>query len=495
MGYNQESRDKEGISRNTVVGNVEIGKSSGDEINRDISKSNETTRDDYSRTDINVESQTIEYAVNPDKLKEDIGKAKQEIADVTRAFKESVNDQGDDNRNFFGQLSEVRLNETIENIAGEKLKNSTSDLEISEIYRMTLKDLGYDNVQIIFSDPKNSPQLLDEEGEPKAGTAFVDGKGVRTIIINSEDPKNSTRSGLIGTLSEEGSHIIGKVEGRQIETGTDEKGLESTGRATNEYFQDKYKEDDINISIQSDGKDYSNVDFGENVGDKTIVPSKYHGKEMFTTDKEKANVLRAFIEAYEEKKIADSIDWEKYLKDQKYKKEIDSRFTKYSVNWNDYSKNKKEREKINYYYLVALNHKNAIEEFERYPENYIKVPPEEALYHNMIDGKIKVTGGLNIKFVNKENGREIVFTSDLKKVVKDSTNIGTFNYYTYKNLSEPIELIDAGKHYLTDVGNWKKYGTGINDKSTQKEREDYDKLAKIINLNYTGIVEWANKKE
>ena len=374
------------------------------------------------------------------------------------------------------------------------MKNSTSDLEISEIYRMALKDLGYDNVQIIFSDPKNSPQLLDEKGKPKSGTAFVDGKGVRTIIINSEDPKNSTRSGLIGTLTEEGSHIIGKVEGRQIATGTDEKGLESTGRATNEYFQDKYKEDDINISIQSDGKDYSNVDFGENVGDKTIVPSKYHGKEMFTTDKEKANVLRAFIEAYEEKKIADSIDWEKYLKDQKYKKEIDSRFTKYSVNWNDYSKNKKEREKINYYYLVALNHKNAIEEFERYPENYIKVPPEEALYHNMIDGKIKVTGGLNIKFVNKENGREIVFTSDLKKVVKDSTNIGTFNYYTYKNLSEPIELIDAGKHYLTDVGNWKKYGTGINDKSTQKEREDYDKLAKIINLNYTGIVEWAKQK-
>ena len=146
------------------------------------------------------------------------------------------------------------------------MKNSTSDLEISEIYRMALKDLGYDNVQIIFSDPKNSPQLLDEKGKPKSGTAFVDGKGVRTIIINSEDPKNSTRSGLIGTLSEEGSHIIGKVEGRQIETGTDEKGLESTGRATNEYFQDKYKGDDVAISIQSDGKDYSNVDFGEHVG-------------------------------------------------------------------------------------------------------------------------------------------------------------------------------------------------------------------------------------
>ena len=113
IGYSQESRDKEGISRNTVVGNVEIGTSTGAAINTDLSKANETTRDDHSSTNINIESQTIEYAVNPDKLKEDIGKAKQEIADVTRAFKESVNDRGDDNRNFFGQLREMRLNETI----------------------------------------------------------------------------------------------------------------------------------------------------------------------------------------------------------------------------------------------------------------------------------------------------------------------------------------------------------------------------------------------
>ena len=86
--------------------------------------------------------------------------------------------------------------------------------------------------------------------------------------------KNSTRSGLIGTLTEEGSHIIGKVEGRQIAAGTEEKGLESTGRATNEYFQDKYRGDDTAISIQSDGKDYSNVDFGEHVGDRCPDPTR-----------------------------------------------------------------------------------------------------------------------------------------------------------------------------------------------------------------------------
>lgn len=94
-------------------------------------------------------------------------------------------------------------------------------------------------------------------------------KKIKNILEKKygEDPKNATKAGLIGTIVEEGSHVIGKVEGRQRKTGTDEKGLESTGRASNEYFSEKYKDDNPAINIQSDGKDYSNVDFGENVGD------------------------------------------------------------------------------------------------------------------------------------------------------------------------------------------------------------------------------------
>ena len=87
----------------------------------------------------------------------------------------------------------------------------------------------------------------------------------------------------------EGSHIIEKVEGRQRKTGTDEKGLESTGRASNEYFAKKYKDDDTPVSIQSDGKDYSNVDFGKYMGDSledicfisiTQCIVRYAGKKM-----------------------------------------------------------------------------------------------------------------------------------------------------------------------------------------------------------------------
>ena len=218
IGFNQDSRDKQGVTRNTVVGNVEIGEASGSPINRDLGKANEVTKDTHSRTNINVEPQVIEYLTNPGKLKEDIGKAKEEINDIKWAIKESIHDRGDDNRNFFGQLSEVRLNKSLENITSERLIGKTVDTEIAGIFKNAYKDLGYD-INIIFSDPKNSPQLLDE------------------------------------------------------------KGLESTGRASNEYFPEKYKDDNPAISIQSDGKDYSNVDFGENVGDKYIVDKFENDKD------------------------------------------------------------------------------------------------------------------------------------------------------------------------------------------------------------------------
>ena len=306
VGFNQDSRDKQGITRNTVIGDVEIGETSGSPINRDLGKANEVTKDTHSSTNINVESQTIEYAANPGKLKEDIGKAKEEINDIKWAIKESIHDRGDDNRNFFGQLSEVRLDKSLENITGERLIGKTVDTEIAGIFKDAYKDLGYD-INIIFSDPKNSPQLLDEKGKPKTGTAYVrdeKGKKIKTIIINGEDPKNATKAGLIGTIVEEGSHVIGKVEGRQRKTGTDEKGLESTGRASNEYFSEKYKDDNPTISIHSDGKDYSNVDFGENVGDaflfKRLVKMEYsvYYKYAKTTLKSLNNDVDKLLKLY-----------------------------------------------------------------------------------------------------------------------------------------------------------------------------------------------------
>ena len=261
IGYNQDTRDKEGITRNTVVGNVEIGTSTGVPINRDISKANETTRDSSSSTNINVESQTIEYALNPSKFREDLDKAKQEIQDVSRAVSESINDRGDDNRNFFGQLSEVRLNETINNIAGERLERVTTQEDMKDTLEAAYKDLGYD-VNIRISTPSETPELIG-----KGGTAYLGNDGKHTVIINSEYLNGKSKGEILGVISEEASHIINGVEGRAVVTGTDEKGLESTGRATKEYFEDKYKDDKTTINLTSEGSiDTSNL--GTNVGDR-----------------------------------------------------------------------------------------------------------------------------------------------------------------------------------------------------------------------------------
>ncbi|EEX73088.1 filamentous hemagglutinin N-terminal domain-containing protein [Leptotrichia hofstadii] len=264
IGFNQDSRDKQGITRNTVVGDVEIAGAEGSPINRDITRANEVTKDKQHSTNINVESQTIEYATNPAKLKEDIGKAKKEIADVKKAIKESIHDRGDDNRNFFGQLREVRLNETVNNIAGKRLNEADKSEDVVSAWKDAYKDLGY-NLDVKYTTGEDTPEMKD-----KAGTAYVSKDGVHTIIININAEENSTKAGLIGTLAEEASHIVNGVAGRQIATGTEEKGLESTGRAANAYFKEEYKGSNQNMTYRSDGKiDTSKL--GINVGDKIYL--------------------------------------------------------------------------------------------------------------------------------------------------------------------------------------------------------------------------------
>ena len=471
IGFNQDSRDKQGITRNTVVGDVEITKAEGSPINRDLGKANEITKDTHSSTNINIESQTIEYATNPGKLKEDIGKAKEEINYIKWAIKESIHDREDDNRNFFGQLSEVRLNKSLENITGERLIGKTVDTEIAGIFKDAYKDLGYD-INIIFSDPKNSPQLLDEKGKPKTGTAYVrdeKGKKIKTIIINGEDPKNATKAGLIGTIVEEGSHVIGKVEGRQRKTGTDEKGLESTGRASNEYFAEKYKDDNPTISIQSDGKDYSNVDFGENVGDK-----KNEGWNIYQKDLRK--------EGHTQEEIQNNLYWW-FGKNKNRSKEYSI-----DVKWDKYKTDKQYQEMINYYYYQAkksLRIKNIKKDGDRGiivsdgKKNYYltRVPDNEAIYHNMYyDEKNKkmyfYLDGRNKKYVN-EDGYEVILDKN-DKVVYDPLNTGTYNFYTYKSkFSE--DAIGHGRDFTL----WVLYGTGPDD-PTNKNPDIRKKIGDIF---------------
>ena len=272
IGVNYSDKKQEGITKNTVIGNVEIGKSSGDEINRDLDTMTETTEDRDFKTNVNVESQTISYIKNPEKFKEDLQKAKNEIYDIYHAVDSTVNLQGKEDRNISEQVGEVRQAKVIYNLIDSRLQEAENQEDIAKAFEEASEDLGY-KVKVIFTDPSNSPQLIgvDKKGNTyiKNGTAYVDkDTGIGYILVNTESPANSTKAGVIGTIAEEQSHVIGKKEGRQkVVPDGSQKGLESLGRPTNDYFKKQYSKNDKAIELKSDGKDYSNVDFGEHVGD------------------------------------------------------------------------------------------------------------------------------------------------------------------------------------------------------------------------------------
>ena len=196
-------------------------------------------------------------------------------------------------KNVLQQLAETRQAKTILNVVGSRLEIAENQEDIAKAFEGVSEDLGY-KVKVIYTDPSNSPQLIgvDENGNTyiKNGTAYVDKKtGIGYILVNTESPANSTKAGVIGTIAEEQSHVIGKFEGRQkVVPDGSEKGLESLGRPTNNYFKNQYSKNDKAIGLKSDGKDYSNVDFGENVGDASnpedLKFKKYYREEILPKD-------------------------------------------------------------------------------------------------------------------------------------------------------------------------------------------------------------------
>ena len=478
IGVNYSDKKQEGITKNTVIGNVEIGKSSGDEINRDLDTMTETTEDRDFKTNVNVESQTISYIKNPEKFKEDLQKAKNEIYDIYHAVDSTVNLQGKENRNILEQVGEVRQAKVIYNLIDSRLQEAENQEDIAKIFEGASKDLGY-RVKVIYTDPSNSPQLIgiDKKGNTyiKNGTAYVDeNTGIGYILVNTESPANSTKAGVIGTIAEEQSHVIGKFEGRQkVVPDGSEKGLESLGRPTNDYFKKQYSKNDKAIDLKSDGKDYSNVDFGENVGDKTIEnPLELYDKKYTTADERK-----------EVEKILSEEKGEDYL-----------------VDWELYNESLERdyRAEINYLVSQAKNRVNKLSEIEK--GNFEEVPPKESVFHNFINTKegkkVVINKSLrNTKKVDYDTGKEVVISKS-NKIVKDYMNQGTSNNYTYG--PDGIVRSDEGKfdkmlHGIFDIGNYISKGTGVADKTTTLERINMTILGTLVSLNYDELEKWASE--
>ena len=387
-------------------------------------------------------------------------------------------------------------------------------LDITVVFEGTSEDLGY-KVKVIFTDPSNSPQLIgvDKKGNTyiKNGTAYVDkDTGIGYILVNTESPANSTKAGVIGTIAEEQSHVIGKFEGRQktVPDGS-EKGLESLGKPTNDYFKKQYSKNDKSINLKSDGKNYSNVDFGENIGDKKNDGYNQYKYDLRYTYQEKINgniytSRKDISKTYTEKELQETID-------KNYGKGY------YKIDWNRYSKDDEYREQTNYYFYQA-KYFVKVKTIDKIEEDYIEITRDngeklrlkeikanQAIYHNIEkkNGTIyfNFSGETRYKKYVNEDGYELILDQN-NKPVYDPVVVGTYNFHTYKSKAKnPIDFVSHGK----DINLWKKYGTGPNDPTTREEIGDlsfgrkiqkyYREIEKELNIRKKDSVSSNELKE
>ena len=117
-----------------------------------------------------------------------------------------------------------------------------------------------------------------------------------------------------------------------------------------------------------------------------------------------------------------------------------------------------------------------------------KIEANQAIYHNIErkDGTIYFNFSEETrykKYVN-EDGYELILDQN-NKPVYDPVIVGTYNFYTYDGVKNPIDLVSHTK----DMELWEKYGTGSNDPTTREEREKIGglMLGIAISFNYKEI--------
>ena len=498
LGVNYSDRKQEGITKNTVIGNVEIGKSSGDEINRDLDSMTEITEDRDFKTNVNVESQTINYIKNPEKFKEDLQKAKNEVEDLGNAVKNTSDPLGKDKRNIFENLRAQRWVTSFYNVTGSRMEElgrqfkagtiNEEDLKeaVRELAKGYGKDIGID-FDVVYLDKDTMPK--DSEGS--TGSAYIVDRKNRKVLIPIDVSKIGDINELFGTLTEEIAHGKDALEGRQDkkvaeDNSNKEKGLESLGKPANDYVKNKLGEDNNSkIKLSTDGIDLSNADVGEKVGDKANEGFNIYRDDIRTETKEKAiiktGVANPWI-TYTEKEIQETIN------------KVDGKDS-YVIDWKRYSKDAEYREQTNYYFYQAKHFVKA-KTIDKIGKNYIEItrdngeklklteiPAKEAIYHNIekINGEWYFKFGEDVrykKYVN-EDGYELILDQN-NKPVYDPVVVGTYNFFTYNS---KLELANWGRH-LQDIKLWKKYGTGPNDPTTREEREEIGGAMLGISINF-----------
>ena len=207
-----------------------------------------------------------------------------EINDIGNVIANTIDNKGEDKRNFFGILRAQRGATDLYNISGDSLNllneayksNKIGADEYKEGLRNIIEATGNDlglNVSLVYLDTSTMPK----DSERSTGSSYIVDRKNRKVLIPIDVNKIEDIKELLGTLTEEVAHGKDALEGRQDkkvaeDKSNDEEGLESLGRPANDYVKNKLGEDNNSkIKLSTDGIDLTNADVGEKVGDNSLA--------------------------------------------------------------------------------------------------------------------------------------------------------------------------------------------------------------------------------
>ena len=201
VGVNYANKDLESVTKNTVVGNVEIGKSSGDEINKDLDTMTEVTKDEDTKTNVFVESQTIKYALNPSQFKEDLQIALIEGKATGRTVVKTIDNMinGDKSQDIGDaeKRSLIEIKEAIVRVQTAPAMDIIAKEDLAD--KNVQARLGVEIEKFDPNDPTLSEKVrerLDElKAEGKEIVAFYD-KKTGKIFINQNAKDDEVRASI-----------------------------------------------------------------------------------------------------------------------------------------------------------------------------------------------------------------------------------------------------------------------------------------------------------
>ena len=201
IGINYNDRKQEGITKNTVIGNVEIGKSSGDEINKDLASMTEVTKDRKFETNVNIESQTIKYALNPESFKEDLQIALIEGKATGRTVVKTIDNMinGDKSQDIGDaeRRSLIEIKEAIVRVQTAPAMDIIAKEDLAD--KNVQKELGVEIEKFDPNDPTLSEKVRERLNELKAEgkeiVAFYD-KKTGKIFINQNAKDEEVRASI-----------------------------------------------------------------------------------------------------------------------------------------------------------------------------------------------------------------------------------------------------------------------------------------------------------